>query len=223
MGAGQWTTVVEWLLPPIVNGRAQTDVPPGTKLPLSARAMLSIPKPGCQAVPFGGPGSSTPTTCATVVPPGSTEFEVTIATPPPPDLSGFIPPPGFDPASLFQEAAGLLVIYAPAHPPLCLPNREEYIPSGHVHLDPNPKPPGGGPRCRDWWDRELKPQGLTRDCTGEIRDLALTFLRTELAPLAVKNPQPWAWLPTPEAILKMSIEELIAMKIRARAAMRDGA
>lgn len=212
---------IEWLRPPLVNGRAQRDVAPGSKMPVSARAMLSIPKPGCLAVPFGGAGSRTPTTCAAVVPPGVTDFDVTIVTPPPPDLSSFIPPPGFDPASLFDEIAGQLVVYSRGQPPACMPSREEYLPGGHVHLDPNPKGKGdGGPRCRDWWDREEKPRGLTRDCTGEIRDLALTYVRTTLQPLIAKNPAAWSWLPTPEQILKMSIDELIAMKIRSRTAMR---
>ena len=209
-----------WLRPPIVNGRAQTEVPPGTKLPVSARAMMGIPVPGCQPVPFGGAGSSSPTVCSTVVVPGVTNFDVTIRTPPPPDLSGVIIPPGFDPHGLFEEIAGQLVVFSPADPPRCLPNREEYVPSGHVHLDPNPPPPGGGPRCRDWWDREQKPQGLTRDCTGEIRDLALTFRRTVLQPLVDASPADWAWLPAPETILRMSIEQLIEMKVRARAQMR---
>lgn len=212
---------LEWLKPPLVNGRAQRDVQPGAKLPLSARAMLSIPKPGCLAVPFGGAGSRAPTTCATVVRPGVTEFDVTIVTPPPPDLSGLIPPPGFDPKSIFDEIAGQLVVYSKGQPPACMPSREEYVPGGHVHLDPNPKSKSeSGPRCRDWWDREQKPRGLTRDCTGEIRDLALTYVRTTLQPLVEKNPAAWRWLPSPEQILTMSVEDLIAMKVRSRTTMR---
>lgn len=215
------TKSLRWLMPPIVDGRAQVDVKPGEKLPVSARAMLSIPKPGCHAVPFGTAGSNMPTTCATVVPPGSTDFEVTIVTPPAPDLSSMIFPAGFNPLTFFDEIAGELVVYSKGQPPLCMPNREQYVPSGHVHLDPNPKGKSeSGPRCRDWWDKEEKPRGLTRDCTGEIRDLALTYLRTSLLPLAEKNPAAWSWLPTPEQVLRMSIDELIGMKVRSRATMR---
>lgn len=216
---GERVTVFERRRPPIVDGRAQTEVQPGQKMPVSARAMLNIPTAGCVAVPFGGAGSQAPTTCRMLVMPGETPVDLTIVTPPPPDLSGLVIPPGFDPASLFDEIEGELVAYTPGQPPACLASREEYLPSGHVHLDPDPAPPGGGPRCRDWWDTEQKPRGLTRDCTGEIRDLALTYLRTTLAPLVAADPEAWAWLPSEEAVFEMTVEQLIAMKTRARTQM----
>lgn len=221
MKDGQRVTVFERRRPPIVDGRAQLEVQPGQKMPVSARAMLSIPAAGCMAVPFGGAGSQAPTTCQMVVPPGQTPVDLTIVTPAPPDLSGVIIPPGFDPLSLFDEIEGELVAYTPGQPPACLASREEYLPSGHVHLDPDPAPAGGGgPRCRDWWDTEQKPRGLTRDCTGEIRDLALTYIRITLAPLVAADPKAWAWLPAEEAVFEMTAEQLIAMKVRARSQMQ---
>jgi hypothetical protein len=220
---GERVTVFEWLRPPIVNGRAQREVQAGDKMPVSARAMLGIPAAGCVPIPFGGGGSGSPGTCQMVVPPGVTPVDVTIRTAPPPDLSGVIMPPGFDPSTLYDEVAGELVAYHAGNPPACLASREEYIPSGHVHLDPDPPKPGGGggPRCRDWWDTEKKPQGLTDDCTDEIRDLALAYRRAVLAPLIAQDPNAWDWVPTEDEIRTMTAEQLIAMKARARARIRN--
>jgi len=219
---GERVRVFEWLRPPIVDGLAQREVQPGDKMPVSARAMLGIPAAGCVPIPFGGGGSGTPGTCQMVVPPGVTPVDVTIRTPAPPDLSGLIVPPGFDPSTLYDEVAGELVAYHEGDPPVCLASREEYIPSGHVHLDPDPPKPGGGggSRCRDWWDRERKPPGLTEDCTDEIRDLALAHREGVLAPLASVDPIAWSWLPSEDVIRTMSAEALVAMKIKARIQIR---
>ena len=207
---------LKWAENETLDGKYKRDPDAKTQMPLSARAMLAIPKPGCLPVSSGPGGSSEPTVCSATVPPGATDFEVIITTPAPPDEKIILKAP--DPLMLYEQIEGKVVLFTEGDPPACYPSREEFHTGGHVHVTPPGL--GGGPRCRDWWDTEEKPRGLTRDCTKEIRDLALEYLRVTLKPLVGKNPQAWAWLPTEEKILTMTIEQLIEMKVRSRVTMR---
>jgi hypothetical protein len=100
----------------------------------------------------------------------------------------------------------------------CLPARESYHSTGHIHF--NPPPPGSGPSgperiaevdpCDVWWNTEERPPNAKEDCTARMRELAAGFvaaLQQEYGPDAA-----WAWLPGAARIAEMSIAELLEMK-----------
>jgi hypothetical protein len=196
---------------------------PGEKWPLSARVLLSIPAGNCSGPPASGPHQSfgQTTRCKVSVNPGENDLEVIIKTPPPPDLSGVILPPGFDPNELYDEVQGKLTIRGPDAND-CHSEQDNYWASGHVHLDPDPpKPTFGGapPTCEEWWEGGTRPPALTRDCTTEFRRLASAFRQDPLGPFVERSPDAWAWLPSVEQIQEMFAADLLAMKARAEAQM----
>jgi hypothetical protein len=177
---------------------------------------------------FGAPASpyvTAPLTSPTdrksyVVPPGSTDIPITIQTPPAPTFT--LPPPSSahgvfvdiaDPARavLAVEHRGL-----PGCPRSCPDEFRYYSISGHIHFNPNPPAdPLAVSPCRIWWDTGRKPAGLTRDCTQEIRALASAYRQLLIS--GVAGSPAWAWFPSLDAILSMSAEDLVALKLKADA------
>jgi hypothetical protein len=110
-----------------------------------------------------------------------------------------------------------------ACPRSCNEKEAFYWISGHIHFDPDAPPPPGPlavSPCRIWWDTGEKPEDLNRDCTQEIRALASAYRQLLLASL-VEDSAEWDWFPPLDAILSMSAEDLVAMKIRADAQLQD--
>jgi hypothetical protein len=173
----------------------------------------------------GLPYISLPPT-ATVPAEGELELPINIVTPPKPNilLTGHetLPEHG-----IFGEIEGEIVIWHPwRFNPDCLPKRESYKASGHIHFDvtPPPAPPvpekiaGAGP-CQVWWNTGARPATLKedQDCIAEIRNLAATYRLRVLQPLVDRAPSEWGWLPSAEQIAQMSIEECLGMKAKAQA------
>ncbi len=76
---------------------------------------------------------------------------------------------------------------------------------------------GAGP-CQVWWDTGQKPDMLKPEqrCEPEIRPLAVAYRERVLPPYIEQAPAEWAWLPASEQMTRMSSEELVAMKLRAK-------
>lgn len=186
-----------------------------------------------------------------VIPPGGTDVPAVIRTPmtpsPPirtgaPDEPGYgwVEPPHYDPATgtstrlpgepefhqpNFLQVDGRVSIWHPWRDP-CMPNRQEWTVTGHVHFRP-PPPEGGdeGPReiaspdpCVVYWNLGSPPSGFDgRDCTDVFRGLAIDYVRRIVEALVAEDPEAWAWLPGGDAIRSMTADEVLALKNRADA------
>ncbi len=143
-----------------------------------------------------------------------------------------IVPPGMPPPKLhqpnFAEIKGTVVTWHPWVPSgggaECYPKRQTYEASGHIHFRPPPPDGGdGGPQriatpdvCEVWWNIGVPPaQWDGEDCTRKIRELARRYIDLVLAPYILNAPEEWLWLPEAGAVDTMSIEDLIAVKVRA--------
>lgn len=156
----------------------------------------------------------------------SLDVPVDIVTPPPPNLiltgRETIPEHG-----IFGDVQGEVVVWhAWTAEPECMPNRESYKASGHIHYDltppaapPSPEKIAGAGPCQVWWNTSERPATLQddQDCTSEIRDLAAAYRARVLQPLADRAPAAWAWLPSVDQIRQMTIEQCLAMKVKAQA------
>ena len=100
----------------------------------------------------------------------------------------------------------------------------------HVHQHGPPEPPSGGggggkkkksPACDMLWQHnEFYPDATKRqpnDCRDEIQQLAVAFVEEEVQPLSAadRDKLKWAWVPNREAIAKMAVTDLLALKRRA--------
>lgn len=130
----------------------------------------------------------------------------------------------------FADIAGRVVAWhpwAPGSGDNCLPRRETYRVSGHMHFRPPPPAGEGGPEkllspgvCQVYWNIGVPPAQLRdEDCTSEMRALAGSFRDRVLPPYVLNSPDDWLWLPSTEAVTAMTIPDLLAMKARASALM----
>jgi hypothetical protein len=168
------------------------------------------------------------------VPPRSTrDVPFTINTPPPPPIPLGVPgTPKFHAADAFIDVKGSVVLWHPwRFDPECKPMREEYKVAGHIHFQPASGDEGGGAEriaspdaCQVMWNTGLRPANLGKeqDCTDAIRKLAFEYRTRVLQALVDRDRATWAWLPAPEAIGAMSIEDLLAMKTRAQELIGGG-
>ncbi len=97
----------------------------------------------------------------------------------------------------------------------------------HMHGPPAPDPPaggGGGPKkrkpvCTTYWNYgEFYPNVTTHapeQCRDDVRDQAHEYFGTGLQSLRAKDPQAWEWVPTANAIDRMSAADLLSLKARA--------
>lgn len=155
----------------------------------------------------------------------SIDVEAKITTPPPPNiiLTGHetLPEDG-----IFEDIKDAsVVIWHPWNPPHCMPKRETYNVTGHIHFPPDD--PGGGAAdpqpqklltadpCTVYWNTGQPPPDLEEDCTEKMRVLALHFRERILAGLAERSPGDWDWLPSALEIRAMSVPELLGFKARA--------
>lgn len=159
------------------------------------------------------------------IPPGSTDIEITVQTPPAP--TSFTLPPPSSSHGIYLDLSGYRIRVHhegyDACPRSCQEMESFYWISGHIHFDPNAPPPPGPlavSPCRIWWDTGEKPDDLKRDCTQEIRALASAFRQLLLGSL-VEDSAAWDWFPSLDAILSMAAEDLVAMKMRADAQLED--
>jgi hypothetical protein len=155
--------------------------------------------------------------------PGENSIEYQITTPPPPPMPVFTPVAPL-PHGIYAPIKGTIVIENPevfACPP-CKKGVKIIEVTGHLHWPVLAPPPG--PEVLDcglFWRQGREPPPNLRDiCEDPIRGFAALYVSVELDPYVQADPAAWAWLPSPDAILEMSIEELIAMKRRAEA-LRD--
>lgn len=157
---------------------------------------------------------------------GKLNVPINIVTPPEPKLlltgREKIPEHG-----IFGTVEGEIVAWHPwTADPECMPKRESYKATGHIHYDLTPPPPPPAPEkiagagsCQVWWNTGARPATLKedQDCTAEIRDLAATYRLRVLQPLVDRAPSEWGWLPSAEQIAQMSIDECLGMKAKAQA------
>lgn len=180
------------------------------------------------------------------------EVEATIVTPPEPTiiLTGFeeIPEEGF--FVDIAELNGTVVLWHPWNPEGegCMPKRETYSVSGHIHFE-LPSRGSDGPRqiaspdpCEVWWNTGSRPPNLARgesglrergpgasaesapdpdDCTEKMRVMAVHYRERILQSYAKEAPDDWAWLPSRSEIDAMSVGELLEMKARADALIQS--
>jgi len=125
----------------------------------------------------------------------------------------------------FDTIEGTVVVWHPWAPADdCPAVRKTYTVTGHIHFRPTP-PDSGGPQritetdvCQFYWLIGEPPANLgDKDCTPEMRELALNFREKILRPYILNAPDEWLWLPSLDSIQQMSIPELLAMKARAEA------
>lgn len=151
------------------------------------------------------------------------------------DFGPIIVPPGGLPFKLHQphfgKIEGTVVVWHPWDPTVgvgvgCVAVRKTYTVTGHIHFrPPPPKGSGGGPEeiaktdeCQFYWLIGKPPVHLgDKDCTGEMRELAVNFRERILTPYVLNAPEEWEWLPSSSAILQMVIPDLLAMKAHAEA------
>jgi hypothetical protein len=154
----------------------------------------------------------------------SIEVEAKITTPPPPNivLTGHETLPE---GGLFEDIKDAsVVIWHPWNPPHCMPKRETYNVTGHIHFpQDDPDAGGGGPQpqkiltadpCTVYWNTGQPPPGLEEDCTEKMRALAVHYRERILASLVKTAPAEWEWLPSAAEIRAMSTEEMLAFKAR---------
>ena len=174
------------------------------------------------------PYLSVPST-VTIPPKRTVEVDATITTPPEPSVPMVTGHETLPPGGIFVDITGdteNLVIWHPWSPP-CMPKRETFKVSGHVHF----ASPAGGPSgpqkvagagpCEVWWNTGQRPRNAKNDCTDEIRTLALHYRERVLQHYAGADPAAWAWLPGGPAIRGMALDELLGLKRRADALTRD--
>jgi hypothetical protein len=158
----------------------------------------------------------------------SIEVDAKITTPPPPtiQLTGreTLPEGGF-----FTDITDAsVVIWHPWNPPHCMPKRETYNVTGHIHYPPDDPSGGSGSSpqaqklltadpCTVYWNTGQPPPGLEEDCTEKMRVLAIHYRERILAGLVAYSPADWQWLPTAAELRAMSVEELLAFKAQAEA------
>ena len=79
--------------------------------------------------------------------------------------------------------------------------------------------------CAQWWQTGQPPARATSQietaCVPTIQALATTYADRVLSPLAALEPVAWAWLPSEDALARMTIVQLLAFKKRAVATL-DG-
>lgn len=130
----------------------------------------------------------------------------------------------------FVEIKGRVVTWhpwAPASGDNCFAKRQTYNVSGHIHFRPPAPKAGGGPEklaaptaCQVYWNTGVPPPQLNnKDCTAEMRELAVSFRERVLPAYVLNSPQDWLWLPSADALKAMRIPELLAMKAQASAIM----
>jgi len=166
----------------------------------------------------------------TVTIPGKSqkEIDLTITTPAPPAiplLTGHetIPPGGF-----FTDIKGdkeMLKVWHPWNGD-CMPKRETYKVTGHIHYadadkDPGPQRIALATPCQVYWNTGERPANLDEDCTEEFLVLALHYRERVLQGHATGDPKAWAWLPSAPEIRTMTAAEMLAMKARADAQIRQ--
>jgi len=110
----------------------------------------------------------------------------------------------------------------------CLPKRETYKVSGHVHLaepkgdkDPGPQRLATTSPCRVYWNTGERPDQLDKDCTEEFRTLAIHYRERIVQGFAERDPAGWAWLPASPEIRNMNEAQLLMLKQRADAQARE--
>lgn len=111
----------------------------------------------------------------------------------------------------------------------CLPKETFFEVTAHVHAKTvAPPPPPPAPEklltpdpCTVWWNTGQRPPGdiTEAQCAETMRALAALYIERSLRPLAEASPAAWSWLPSPGAVMSMSVADLLAMKARAAAVM----
>jgi hypothetical protein len=156
--------------------------------------------------------------------PGENEIHYQVTAPPPPPMPLFTPVAPL-PHGIYAPIQGTIVIENPevfACPP-CKKGVKIIEVTGHFHwpvLAPPPTPDALD--CGEFWRQGRMPPPNLRDiCEDPMRGFASLYVSFELMPYVEADPEAWAWLPTPEAILGMSLEDLIAMKKRAEEQRRS--
>ena len=163
---------------------------------------------------------------ATVPARSSLDVPIDIVTPPPPNLiltgRETIPEHG-----IFGDVQGEVVVWhAWTAEPECMPNRESYQASGHIHYDltppatpPSPEKIAGAGPCQVWWNTGERPPQVKDDaeCVDPIRRLASEYRSRVLQSHVDRAPGAWSWLPAVDETGQMSIEQCLAMKAKAQA------
>lgn len=180
------------------------------------------------------------------VPPGQTKVTGRVKLPPepPPPLRLGLPgepgwghvefppfiPVGFPPPKLHQPnfvpIIGSVVTWhpwAPSDQDGCLPKRQVYTVSGHIHFRPPPPSGGGGPEkiaspsvCQVYWNIGVPPaQYRDEDCTQEMRGLARDYRERVLQSYVLNAPEEWGWLPSAADLDTFDVPRLLEMKAHA--------
>lgn len=141
---------------------------------------------------------------------------------------GYVLPPGETALHQpnFEKIEATVVVWHPWAPADdCPAVRKTYTVSGHIHFRPPPPDGDRGPErfsetdvCQFYWLIGEPPVHIgDKDCTGEMRELAVNFREKILNHYILNAPEEWRWFPGNGAIRQMSIPELLAMKAHAEA------
>ena len=160
----------------------------------------------------------------------SVDLDITIVIPPMPKITFLTGHENLGPDPFFVDIKGdkeELKVWHPWNGD-CLPKREIYKVSGHIHpgepdsdSDPGPQRLATTPPCRVWWNTGERPAQAKEDCTDSFRKFAVHYREKIVQGFATRDPAAWAWLPSSPQIRDMSASELLAMKQRADAQARD--
>ncbi len=160
----------------------------------------------------------------------SVELALSIVTPPPPNITFLTGHENIPEGGIFVDITGdseMLKVWHPWNGD-CLPKRETYKVTGHIHYDDADTDKDPGPQrlatvgpCRVWWNTGERPAQAEKDCTLEFRTFALHYREKVIQGFASRDPAAWAWLPVSGEIREMTAAALLAMKQRADAQARE--
>jgi len=154
----------------------------------------------------------------------SVDLDITIVIPPMPKITFLTGHENLGPDPFFVDIKGdkeELKVWHPWNGD-CLPKREIFKVSGHIHPDepksdddPGPQRLATTPPCRVWWNTGERPAQAKDDCTDAFRKFAVHYREKIVQGFANRDPAAWHWLPGSPEIRTMSATALLAMKQRA--------
>ena len=165
----------------------------------------------------------------TLLPGQSYEVPFLLLTPPRPALS--MPPPDRSNAT-HQACVRLRGVVAITSAGIsggveCPPLSSTIEVVGHVHwrqAEPSAAKTARSNLCARWWNTGQRPPDaadLEARCTDTIRAFASALRERVLDAPARLDPPSWAWLPSVAQIQTMTVEQLVAMRVRAMRAARS--